>query len=136
MSKYKKFASIVCMTAGVLMGAAVSNGSQNEPEKETMKIAETTENNEAVKKNKETADSEFFIRTPRQAYELCFADYLDNSGAKEGIESGWEIDNRAGKPKTDFSNNGVISDVMENEHSRLIRYFNTVTEGKIDLQFK
>lgn len=136
MAKYKKFASIVCMTAGVLMGAAVSNGSQNEPEKETMKIAETTENNEAVKKNKETADSEFFIRTPRQAYELCFADYLDNSGAKEGIESGWEIDNRAGKPKTDFSNNGVISDVMENEHSRLIRYFNTVTEGKIDLQFQ
>ena len=61
---------------------------------------------------------------------------MDNSGAKEGIESGWEIDNRAGKPKTDFSNNGVISDVMENEHSRLIRYFNTVTEGKIDLQFQ
>lgn len=133
MAKYKKLASIVCMTAGVLMGAVVSKGAESEPEKETMEITEKAEENE---ENKETADSELFIRTPRQAYELCFADYLDNSGAKEGIESGWEIDNRAGKPKTDFSNNGVISDVMENEHSRLIRYFNTVTEGKIVCSFR
>lgn len=81
------------------MGAVVSKGAESEPEKETMEITEKAEENE---ENKETADSELFIRTPRQAYELCFADYLDNSGAKEGIESGWEIDNRAGKPKTDF----------------------------------
>ena len=26
--------------------------------------------------------------------------------------------------------------MCSNEHSRLIRYFNTVTEGKIDLQFQ
>ena len=54
----------------------------------------------------------------------------------EGIESGWEIDNRAGMPKLFTTDNGTISDVMTDEHSRLLRYFNRVTEGRLDLQFK
>ena len=40
MAKYKKLASIVCMTAGVLMGAVVSKGAESKPEKETMEITE------------------------------------------------------------------------------------------------
>ena len=132
MGKNRALAYIACIAAGVVMGTTVY-GSQEEMEKNSMNI---TESNEMPDGEEMAADPASSIRTPRQAYELCFADYLDNSGAKEGIESGWEIDNRAGKPKTDFSNNGVISDVMENEHSRLIRYFNTVTEGKLDLQFQ
>ena len=73
---------------------------------------------------------------PQQAYELCFADSLDNPAVLEGIESGWEIDNRAGMPKLFTTDNGTISDVMTDEHSRLLRYFNRVTEGRLDLQFK
>lgn len=74
-------------------------------------------------------------RKPRQAYELCYTNSLDEMHVLEGIESGWEIDNRAGMPKMTTENNGIISDVMTDEHSRLLRYFNRVTEGKLDLQF-
>ena len=76
------------------------------------------------------------VRVPRQPYELCFADSLNESNAPNGIESGWEIDNRAGRPRTELGSSGVLSDVMTDEHSRLIRYFNVVSEGSIDLQFQ
>lgn len=75
-------------------------------------------------------------RIARQAYELCFANSMDEQQSLEGIESGWELDNRAGLPKLTSSNNGLLSDVNTQEHSRLLRYFNRVTEGRLDLQFK
>ena len=94
----------------------------------------------AWQSSKQAAQSDGLIaeqlRTPRQAYELCYTDTLDNPKALEGMESGWEIDNRAGVPKLTTTNNGTISDVMTDEHSRLLRYFNRVTEGRLDLQFK
>ena len=75
---------------------------------------------------------------PRQAYELCLANSFNTpvGFVPEGIQSGWEVDNRAGVPKTVATDNGIISDVMTDEHSRLLRYFNTVTEGKLDIQFR
>lgn len=75
------------------------------------------------------------IRTPRQAYELCYADSMDQPRVAEGIESGWELDNRAGEPKLSNSGNGLVSDIMTDEHSRLLRTFNRVSEGKLDIRF-
>ena len=78
------------------------------------------------------------LRVPRQAYELCLVNSFNTpvGFVPEGIQSGWEVDNRAGVPKTVATDNGIISDVMTDEHSRLLRYFNTVTEGKLDIQFR
>ena len=94
----------------------------------------------AWQNSKQAVQSDWLIaeqlRTPRQAYELCYTYSLDKPQVLEGIESGWEIDNRAGVPKLFTTNNGTISDVMTDEHSRLLRYFNRVTEGRLDLQFK
>ena len=84
----------------------------------------------------QSVHAEETVRVPRQPYELCFADSLNESNAPNGIESGWEIDNRAGRPRTELGSSGVLSDVMTDEHSRLIRYFNVVSEGSIDLQFQ
>lgn len=84
----------------------------------------------------QSVHAEETVHVPRQPYELCFADSMNEVHAPNGIESGWEIDNRAGRPRTELDSSGVLSDVMTDEHSRLIRYFNVVSEGSIDLQFQ
>ena len=84
----------------------------------------------------QSVHAEEAVRVPRQPYELCFADSMNEVHAPNGIESGWEIDNRAGRPRTELGSSGVLSDVMTDEHSRLIRYFNVVSEGSVDLQFQ
>lgn len=75
------------------------------------------------------------VRTPRQAYEICYSYSLDQAKNLEGITSGWQVDNRAGLGKVRNTNNGVISDVKTDEHSRLLRYFNNETAGRFDLRY-
>lgn len=75
------------------------------------------------------------VRTPRQAYEICYSYSLDQPKNLEGITSGWQVDNRAGLGKVTNTNNGVISDVKTDEHSRLLRYFNNETAGRFDLRY-
>lgn len=75
------------------------------------------------------------VRTPRQAYEICYSYSLDQAKNLEGITSGWQVDNRAGLGKVTNTNNGVISDVKTDEHSRLLRYFNNETAGRFDLRY-
>ncbi|MBQ8758639.1 MAG: glycoside hydrolase family 99-like domain-containing protein, partial [Clostridia bacterium] len=74
------------------------------------------------------------IREEKQAYLLNYTDNMD--GPKEGIESGWELDNRAGSFRTSLSGNGTLVDMMTDESSRLIRHFNVITEDKIDARFR
>lgn len=64
------------------------------------------------------------LRTPRHSYELCLVNNFNTPTGfvPEGIQSGWEVDNRAGVPKMSATDNGIISDVMTDEHSRLIRF--------------
>ena len=57
----------------------------------------------------QSVHAEKAVRVPRQPYELCFADSLNESNAPGGIESGWEIDNRAGRPRTELGSSGVLS---------------------------
>lgn len=75
------------------------------------------------------------VRTPRQAYEICYANSMDQAKNLEGITSGWQVDNRAGIGKTSNADNGRLSDVSTEEHSRLLRYFNNETAGSFDFRF-
>lgn len=73
----------------------------------------------------------FSLPAPRQAYLLCYTDNMD--GQKEGIESGWEYDNRAGALKTAMGGNQTISDFKTDERSRFVRYLNKIRGDKIEL---
>ena len=75
------------------------------------------------------------VRTPRQAYEICYTASMDQAKNLEGIASGWQVDNRAGLGKTSNADNGRLSDVSTEEHSRLLRYFNNETAGSFDFRF-
>ncbi len=68
----------------------------------------------------------------KQAYRLAITHSMDNS--KEGIQSGWEIDNRAGNLKLALGGNSVLTDIMTDEKSRMIRYFNEITDEKIEIR--
>ena len=49
---------------------------------------------------------------PKQAFRLAITSSMDSH--KEGIQSGWEMDNRAGNPKTSLGANGAVVDVRVN----------------------
>ena len=110
---------LAAAVSAVIVGGAAVLSNRGETERNAQKSAEE-------------------LRVPRQAYELCLVNSFNTpvGFVPEGIQSGWEVDNRAGVPKTVATDNGIISDVMTDEHSRLLRYFNTVTEGKLDIQFR
>ena len=57
----------------------------------------------------QSVHAEETVHVPRQPYELCFADSMNEVHAPNGIESGWEIDNRAGRPRTELDSSGVLS---------------------------
>lgn len=78
-----------------------------------------------------TTDTE--MRQEKQAYLLSYTPGMD--GSKEGIQSGWELDNRAGNVRTTLAGNSTLSDIMDDEKSRLIRHFNLITDDKIDARF-
>lgn len=75
------------------------------------------------------------VRKARQAYEICYTYSMDQAKNLEGINSGWQVDNRAGLGKTSNADNGRLSDVSTDEHSRLLRYFNNETAGSFDFRF-
>mgnify|MGYP002576219601 FL=1 len=71
---------------------------------------------------------------PKQAFRLAITGSMDSY--KEGIQSGWEMDNRAGNPRTALNANGAIVDVMTDEKSRAIRHFNRMTDGVIEIRIQ
>ncbi len=75
------------------------------------------------------------VRKAHQAYEICYTYSMDQAKNLEGITSGWQVDNRAGLGKTSNADNGRLSDVSTEEHSRLLRYFNNETAGSFDFRF-
>ena len=72
--------------------------------------------------------------TPKQAFRLAITSSMDSY--KEGIQSGWEMDNRAGNPKTSLGANGAVVDVLTGAKSRAIRYFNRMTEDVIEIRIQ
>lgn len=72
------------------------------------------------------------VDTRKQAFRISATSSLNAS--KEGLQSGWELDNRAGTLKTTLDNNAVLTDVMTDEKSRMIRYFERLTDDKIELR--
>ena len=68
-------------------------------------------------------------RADKEAYALVYNKGM--SGAKEGINSGWVLDNRGGYPR--MSNSGIsnIGDVSEKYATAFIREFNLVDSGRI-----
>lgn len=73
------------------------------------------------------------IRSEKQAYLLNYTASMD--GSKEGIQSGWELDNRAGNLRVTLAGNNMLTDIMDDEKSRLIRHFNLITDDEIDARF-
>ena len=71
---------------------------------------------------------------PKQAFNLAITSSMDSY--KEGIQSGWEMDNRAGNPRTSLSANAAVVDVMTDEKSRVIRHFNRMTEDVIEVRIQ
>ncbi len=70
--------------------------------------------------------------TRKQAFRVSVTSSLN--GSKEGLQSGWEFDNRAGRLKTTLAGNTVLTDFMTDEKSRMIRYFERMTDDKIELR--
>lgn len=71
---------------------------------------------------------------PKQAFNLAITSSMDSY--KEGIQSGWEMDNRAGNPRTSLGANAAVVDVMTDEKSRVIRHFNRMTEDVIEVRIQ
>ena len=68
----------------------------------------------------------------KQAFRVAITSTLN--GYKEGLASGWELDNRAGSVRTSMSNFTLLSDRMTDEKSRMLRYFERMTDDKIELR--
>ncbi len=57
------------------------------------------------------------------------------TGNKEGINSGWVLDNRGGVPRTSIEGGyGSLADISETEGTAMIREFNKITTGVITLE--
>ena len=68
-----------------------------------------------------------------EAYTLV--DNLSYNGSKEGIASGWQLDNRGGIPRTQVEGGyGNLNDISTTEGTAMIREFNKVTEGTLLLE--
>jgi len=117
--------------AGILTGDA---DKCFEPEKVITVSELSSAINRLVFPNKRIDTPDESIREEKQAYMLNHTDSMD--GPKEGIESGWELDNRAGSLRTSLSGNGTLVDSMTDESSRLVRHFNVITDDKIDAKFR
>ncbi len=127
----KKVSQTVTYSAASYAARKLADGKTNEKFakllREMMKYGDSSANYFGVSTKQ--------VRTPRQAYEICYSYSLDQPKNLEGITSGWQVDNRAGLGKVTNTNNGVISDVKTDEHSRLLRYFNNETAGRFDLRY-
>ena len=66
----------------------------------------------------------------RQAYLLCLTDSMDSP--RQGIESGWVNDNRAGVLKSALTGNDRLYDYSKVEVSRLIRPLSPTADDVID----
>ena len=57
------------------------------------------------------------------------------SGNKEGINSGWVLDNRGGMPRTSLEGGyGSLADISTTEGTAMIREFNKITTGTVTLE--
>ena len=57
------------------------------------------------------------------------------AGNKEGINSGWRLDNRGGVPRTSIEGGyGALTDISKTDGTAMIREFNKITSGVIDLE--
>ena len=57
------------------------------------------------------------------------------AGSKEGINSGWRLDNRGGIPRVSIEGGyGSLADISKTEGTAMVREFNKVTTGLIDLE--
>ena len=67
------------------------------------------------------------------AYTLVYnTSYVGN---KEGINSGWVLDNRGGVPRTSLEGGyGSLADISETEGTALIREFNKITTGVVTME--
>ena len=69
----------------------------------------------------------------RDAYTLI--ENLTYNGVKQGVSSGWIVDNRGGVPKTSiFDNNAALHDISDKDGTALIHEFNKITVGRITLE--
>ncbi len=72
--------------------------------------------------------------TSDNAYTLVFNTSMD--GSKEGINSGWVLDNRGGSGKPTRTGYGTITDVSTKYATAWIREFNYIPKGEIVLDTK
>ena len=75
------------------------------------------------------------VYSPDYAYLLVYNNSFDAWGGKEGINSGWELDNRGGAPRTDiYEAYGSLADVSTEYGTAMIREFNNTTTGCIKME--
>ncbi len=57
------------------------------------------------------------------------------AGHKEGINSGWRLDNRGGTPRTSLNDSyGSLADISKTEGTAMIREFNKTTTGVVTME--
>ncbi len=86
-----------------------------------------------------TAPIEVITITPKETTALKEAyTLIDNTsyaGYKEGIQSGWALDNRGGVPRTDVAGAyGSLTDISNTAPTAMIREFNKITDGILTLK--
>ena len=80
----------------------------------------------------EAPGSEPVVCTTRDAYTLI--ENVTYNGEKQGVSSGWVVDNRGGVPRTSiFDNNASMHDISTADGTALIHEFNKITVGTITL---
>lgn len=86
-----------------------------------------------VAKPENRLQKELYVYSKDDAYPL--ARVLEWDGQKEGLVSGWRLDNRAGDPRLELEKGyGAISDTSTTTRSAMIRDINKTTTGRITLE--
>ncbi len=118
--------------AGVVMGSD-SYGNFHPTDNITRAEAAAILNRVALPENRlqKTLD----VYSPDGAYLLVYNDSFDSWGGKEGINSGWTLDNRGGSPRTSISDSyGSLADVSREYGTAMIREFNNTTTGLVQME--
>lgn len=140
MKHTRKFLTML-LTAAVSLGILTACNGTAEPENTETEITEQTEAETVKDKNLYTIDltnrktmpEPTAVYTRGDAYTLV--DNTTYNGNKEGIVSGWQLDNRGGTPRTQLEGGyGTLNDISTTEGTAMIREFNVIKAGVLHLE--
>ena len=141
MKHTRKLLSVLLAAAAFLGILTSCNSETADPEQPETETTEQTEAETMDDKNLYTIDltnrktmpEPAAVYTRGEAYTLV--DNTTYNGNKEGIVSGWQLDNRGGTPRTQLEGGyGTLNDISTTEGTAMIREFNVIKAGVLHLE--